>query len=611
MHRSVIVGLPAILIAYLALVHSQASPAWFGYYHDDSLYWTAARSLAEGDGYRMASVPGTPPQTKYPVLFPWALSWVWRVAPEFPANLSLAVWTVAFGGAAFVGGCFVLLRQFGLPDGVALWLTAVCAAQPVVVHLSGLLLSDVPFMALVVWCLVFSYRALTSTTSSSAVGPSPAVGYWAAAFGLAALACMARSIGVTLFAGMALAAVWRRAYRPAAACVALAVALAVLPLLFRAGPAGADASSASGYQQTLQFYGSYLSFWKLSTPDWPTFAALLSFNFRELVKQPAITVFSIPASGFSSFGWQLAAVAISFTIVKGMVALAMARRHPAFLVLAAYAGVVLVWNYTLMDRFFAWAVPLFLAGAWSEIGRLTRLTLELFRPGKPLLDRAVAAVVMAAFAALGVYSGYRYLWVVPEAMAAKRTELGQMQTEKQQAYEWIRQNTAAADRFIADEDASLYLYTGRQALRPMAFSTAAFYLQSEAALDQDLARLTDSACGIGARYWLSAADDYHLESAQEFIQKRTAEVLAGRPAVYVSPGGGVRIYDISGLTSAGGEAAARGAIPYGAISYGVIPHGAVPYGAIPHGRLGPGAASVPGNTGLPRDRTLVSTGVRF
>jgi hypothetical protein len=518
------------------------------------------------------------------VLFPWALSWVWRLAPEFPANLSLAVWTVALGGAAFVGGCFVLLRQFGLTDPVALLLTAVCAAQPVVVHLSGLLLSDVPFMALVVWCLVFSCRALTAKSSS------PAVGYWAAALGLAALACLARSIGVTLFAGMALAAVWRRSYRPAAACLTLAVLLAVLPLLLRSGPVGADASSASGYQQTLQFYGSYLSFWKLSTPDWPTFAALLSFNFRELVKQPAITVFSIPASGFSSIGWQLAAIAISFTIVKGMAALAMARRHPAFLVLAAYAAVVLVWNYTLMDRFFAWALPLFLAGAWSEIGRLTRVTRELFQPGKPWLDRAVAAVVMAAFAALGLYGGYRYLWVAPEAMAAKSAELGRMQTEKQQAYAWIRQNTAAADRFIADEDASLYLYTGRQALRPMAFSTAAFYRQSEAALDQDLARLTDSACGIGARYWLSAADDYHLESAQEFIQKRTAEVLAGRPEVYVSAGGEVRIYDISGLTSAGGESAGRGAIP--------------------RGGLGQRAERISG-TGLPRDRTLVSTGVRL
>jgi hypothetical protein len=244
-----------------------------------------------------------------------------------------------------------------------------------------------------------------------------------------------------------------------------------------------------------------------------------------------------------------------------MASLAITRRHPAFLALAAYTAVVLVWNYTLMDRFFAWALPLFLAGAWWEISRLIGSTRQTFQPGKPLLDRAVAVGVMAAFAVLGVYSGYRYLWLTPEALAAKRIELDELHSEKQRAYDWIRQNTRPADRFIASEDASLYLYTGRQALRPMAFSTAAFYLQSEELLDRDLARLTDAACEIGARYWLASADDYHLESAQEFIQRRTEEVLAGRPAVFVSPAGDVRIYDISGITAPSDAAAGSGDIP--------------------------------------------------
>jgi hypothetical protein len=333
----------------------------------------------------------------------------------------------------------------------------------------------------------------------------------------------------------------------------LALPVVAGPLLLKASQEAASPSAASGYSQTLQFYNSYLSFWLLSTPDWETFSALLSFNFRELVKHPAVMAFHLPASGFAGFGWQLAAVAVSFTIVKGMVSLAAARRHPAFAVLGVYTVVVLVWNYTLMDRFLAWALPLFLAGAWQEIGRLVRTTGETFGRGKPLLDRVVAAGVMAAFAALGVYGGYRQLWVIPEAVAQKRDELDIARLEKQQAYRWIRRNTNENDRFIANEDASLYLFTGRQALRPMAFSTASFYLQSEETLERDLERLTDAACEIGARYWLATPEDYHLESAQEFIHKRAEEVLAGRPAVFVSSGGGVRLYDISGLTPGGGN----------------------------------------------------------
>ena len=170
-YRMVTLGLAAIVVAYLALASTQASTSWFGYYHDDSLYWTAARSLASGDGYRMASVPGAPLQTKYPVAFPWLLSWVWRLEPEFPANLDGALWIVRLSGVAFLGGAFVLLGQLGLAPLAALVLTAVCALHPVFLHLSGLLLSDVPFMAVAVWSLVCAHGALEHAAKPTRRGP--------------------------------------------------------------------------------------------------------------------------------------------------------------------------------------------------------------------------------------------------------------------------------------------------------------------------------------------------------------------------------------------------------------------------------------------------------
>ena len=58
-----------------------------GIFHDDGIYVVTARALAEGQGYRIISLPESPPQTKYPILFPWLLSLVWRLAPSFPDNL--------------------------------------------------------------------------------------------------------------------------------------------------------------------------------------------------------------------------------------------------------------------------------------------------------------------------------------------------------------------------------------------------------------------------------------------------------------------------------------------------------------------------------------------
>ena len=63
---------------YAALFRAPAS----GSYHDDGVYLVTARALAEGEGYRIISLPDEPVQTKYPVLFPFLLSLIWRAAEK-------------------------------------------------------------------------------------------------------------------------------------------------------------------------------------------------------------------------------------------------------------------------------------------------------------------------------------------------------------------------------------------------------------------------------------------------------------------------------------------------------------------------------------------------
>ena len=73
---------------YLALRFSDMPQ--LGIRHDDGIYWVCARSLALDQGYRIASLPAQPNQTKYPPLYAWLLSWIWRARPSFPANLPWA-----------------------------------------------------------------------------------------------------------------------------------------------------------------------------------------------------------------------------------------------------------------------------------------------------------------------------------------------------------------------------------------------------------------------------------------------------------------------------------------------------------------------------------------
>src|ERR1035438_3344634 len=77
--------LTALGVFVLALAPS-AYLAWtlramphLGFYHDDSIYWVSAKSLAEGHEYRIASLPGQPYQTKYPPLYPALLAGIWKI----------------------------------------------------------------------------------------------------------------------------------------------------------------------------------------------------------------------------------------------------------------------------------------------------------------------------------------------------------------------------------------------------------------------------------------------------------------------------------------------------------------------------------------------------
>ena len=82
-----------------------------GVCHDDAIYVSTAKSLADGDGYRMMGVPGTPNQTKYPILYPAILAAFWKCLPEFPGNLVAMQWfSVASGGAALALGYLYVLR---------------------------------------------------------------------------------------------------------------------------------------------------------------------------------------------------------------------------------------------------------------------------------------------------------------------------------------------------------------------------------------------------------------------------------------------------------------------------------------------------------------------
>ena len=120
-----------------------------GLFHDDGIYTVVAKAIYQGEGYRIISLPKAPPQTKYPFLYSYLLSWIWRLSPNFPQNI------VAFKGlnAVTLVGIFFLCLMFcrrsfaPLGFGAVIFSILVCA-NPIIFTFTDYMISDLLFVLL-------------------------------------------------------------------------------------------------------------------------------------------------------------------------------------------------------------------------------------------------------------------------------------------------------------------------------------------------------------------------------------------------------------------------------------------------------------------------------
>jgi hypothetical protein len=136
------------------------------WHHDDTIYRASAKSLAEGHGYRIASLPGEPFQTKYPPVLPLLLALLWKLAPGFPENLHLATLFAWLMIVPYLFCMRALFRAFQLRAWEVKILTIAAAWHPVICLLSTVLMSYLLFLALFLAGLLLAERALQSDESA-------------------------------------------------------------------------------------------------------------------------------------------------------------------------------------------------------------------------------------------------------------------------------------------------------------------------------------------------------------------------------------------------------------------------------------------------------------
>ena len=180
------------------------APGVVGVFHDDGIYVATAKALAEGRGYRLIDLPGEPPQTKYPFLYPAVLAILWRLWPVFPDNLALLQGFSLICTASSVAIAFLYLVRFGyFSKAEAASASLIGATSPVVLYFATQTLSEPLFGLLLIcglWC------AESAIHRSTQLGRSTSLFYGVTL----ALPFLARVVAGPVLAVGSLLVLWRK-----------------------------------------------------------------------------------------------------------------------------------------------------------------------------------------------------------------------------------------------------------------------------------------------------------------------------------------------------------------------------------------------------------------
>jgi hypothetical protein len=532
-------GLVAVLAVYVTAVARLHPTNFFGYTSDDMIYFSSAKAIAEGKGYVLPSLPGTPLATKHPILLPWLLSWVWRWNPSFPENLGYAIAMIVIFGCGYVIAAFLFLRRFaGLNVAEALLLTAFCALHPTVLFYSSTIASDIPFATLALAAMLIADRSIISRNNFLEA---------ALAAVIAGFSMLVRTVGVPIAGGIALAYIFRRAWRPLcvfAVCVApfLAVMMWRSIFLIPAIPTEMAAANLPGWHQTWLYYTDYVGFRKLVFMNkhalWPM--ALSQFLY---LCSGVPGYFTSPLT-LANGGLALVSTLVGLWIIVGGLARNVGRSGwmPEHLALILYIALFLTWDYPDWQRFLFPFLPVLTGCFWLEGKRISRKFWFSLNEGQGLGENLIAAGGLAAMLALLLVVCWNSADGDREWFRNRSRERASLLPEKREAYEWLEHNSTTNARVIATEHAVLYLYSGRQSVEPITFLPTGAYDPKQT--DQDLRHVTDVAKAVEAEYWFASADDGAIFAIRNkaVIVARLEQVESVLPELFRSSGGHVRIY---------------------------------------------------------------------
>lgn len=459
-------GLAAIVVVAAALLWTSIENyrVYFGLYHDDAIYMVCSRALAEGHGYKIISLPGDPPQTKYPVGFPLMLSIVWRLCPSFPDNLPAfeAVQVIFAAAAALVAaGYLIATRKVTVVLGLAI--LGACLFNRRYIDCAPMVMSDLP-------CAFMAYLCLWRAEIE---GKRPFRWRGALFLGLLLTATgFLRAQGLAALISCVAYLVLKKRFRLAAVALTLPL-VAFAPAVFW---------GFSQYQRVpdvLSFYTGYVSPAGEKPPTLAEAIPIARSLYEAALFNQTNTYFpflsDIPFWILSPLDFTLI-YRVGFTALQLLLVAGLFREVGRLSLPGIYVLVCLVpaclfpvrleWRYIvplLPFTYYLYFCGFRLIGRWAK---------PAFRRMRGQYRRwcAVLAVALSAYLVAGALyqsteMAFRYQKGIRERAPRFSPQAGN--SDYYETFLWIKAHTDDNHAFVCNNDPLLFLYTGRKAVYPL------------------------------------------------------------------------------------------------------------------------------------------------
>ncbi len=431
-------------------------PGVCGVYHDDGVYISTAKALAQANGYRLINLPDSPPQTKYPIVYPALLAIVWKFLPTFPDNVAGMQWlTLMFSGLA-AGLSYLYLVAGGYASRpVALLATALAATSPCYLYYGIVPLSEMPFAVFTILAMFVLERHVAN--------PIPGRSGQASLGIILALPYLIRTIGIVFIPAGLFLTLWSR--RPVF-WVGLGAAIVGAPWAIWSVLAPRWGESA-----VIAYYTNYFSWWQTMTEN-GGWGKIILTNFILTSGMPIMMGFArLSRPGLDWFVLMGGAVLGLFGLAQIVRGLWPLRVLPLFLL--SYLSLTLIWPWP-PNRFLIPVLPFLLAFLFSRIWNLLSSWPILSRgwPVPLLLGVFLVAANLIETNHVSLNNNKNQYPFV----GFRGDEAGILHwSSYQEVFAWINQNTRRDEVIAGGLDSMLYLYTGRKAFRPFVMRPEALF----------------------------------------------------------------------------------------------------------------------------------------